>query len=105
MNDQVINALKNVYDPEIPVNIWELGLVYDIDILAHDSGFTVCIKMTMTSPTCPMADEIMEMAHNEVAKIPNVNEVKIDLIWDPPWDLSRMSDAAKLELDLMDMGW
>jgi metal-sulfur cluster biosynthetic enzyme len=101
MKDQVINALKNVHDPEIPVNIWDLGLVYDINA----DGGKIEIKMTMTSPACPMSEEIMEMARAEIAKIPDVREIKIDLVWRPAWDLSKMSDAAKAELDLTGMGW
>ena len=101
MKEKVIAALKNVYDPEVPVNIWDLGLIYDVEV----NGGAVKITMTMTSPTCPMAEEIMEMARAEVAKIPGVNEIKIDLVWTPAWDLSRMSEAAKIELDLTGMGW
>ncbi|MDR2269110.1 MAG: iron-sulfur cluster assembly protein [Rickettsiales bacterium] len=101
MKEQIINALKNVYDPEIPVNIWDLGLVYDIN--ADEKKIE--IKMTMTSPTCPMSEEIMENARAEIAKIPSVGEVKINLVWQPAWDLSRMSDTARAELDLTGMGW
>jgi FeS assembly SUF system protein len=99
--DSVISALKKVYDPEIPVNILDLGLVYDIDV----AGGKVGVKMTMTSPTCPMAGEIMEMARAEIAKIDGVGEIEIDLAWDPAWNLSMMSDEAKAELDLTEMGW
>ncbi|MDR3208531.1 MAG: iron-sulfur cluster assembly protein [Rickettsiales bacterium] len=110
MKDKVIAALKNVYDPEIPVNIWDLGLVYDIGVTedktaAPDIAYRVSLEMTMTSPTCPMSDEIMEMARAEIAKIPGVGEIKIDLVWQPQWELSRMSEAAKLELDLTEAGW
>jgi metal-sulfur cluster biosynthetic enzyme len=116
MKDQVIAALKNVFDPEIPVNIWDLGLIYDIKVqnrkskaksqTTSDFGlWTIDLKMTMTSPTCPMADDIMENARAEIAKIPGVDEIKIDLVWDPAWSLSKMSDAAKIELDLTEMGW
>ncbi|MDR1071424.1 MAG: metal-sulfur cluster assembly factor [Rickettsiales bacterium] len=110
MKDKVIAALKNVYDPEKPVNIWDLGLVYDIRVdedktdISHIT-YHVSLTMTMTSPTCPMSDEIMEMARAEIAKIPNVAEINIDLVWRPRWDLSRMSEAAKLELDLTETGW
>lgn len=99
--DDVVSALKNVYDPEVPVNIWDLGLIYDVK--AADGK--VEVKMTMTSPTCPMADEIMENARAEIAKIPNVSEINIDLVWNPAWDISMMSEAAKVELDLTGMGW
>ncbi|MDR2770034.1 MAG: iron-sulfur cluster assembly protein [Rickettsiales bacterium] len=101
MKDAVISALKKVFDPEIPVNIWDLGLVYDVSV---DAG-KVELKMTMTSPTCPMAEDIMENARTEIAKIDGIAEINIDLVWDPPWDLSRMSDAARIELDLTGMGW
>ena len=101
MKEQIIAALKNVHDPEVPVNIWDLGLIYDIKIIAAK----VEIKMTMTSPTCPMSEEIMEMARKEIMKIPGAKEVKIDLVWEPAWDLSKMSEAAKMELDLTGMGW
>ena len=101
MKESVIKALQNVYDPEIPVNIWDLGLIYDC--AAADGR--VDIKMTMTSPTCPMSDEIMENARMEIALIPGVREINMDLVWDPPWDISRMSDAARVELDLTAAGW
>ena len=101
MKQQIENALKNVFDPEIPVNIWDLGLIYDVS----EKNGVVKIKMTMTSPTCPMSEEIMEMTRAEVLKIPNVAEVKIQLVWKPAWDLSRMSESAKLDLDLTGMGW
>jgi len=99
--DDIILALKKVQDPEIPVNIWDLGLVYDIKI----KGAKVLLKMTMTSPTCPMSEEIMEMARMEILQIPKVAEVEIDLVWEPAWDLSMMSEEAKVELDLTGMGW
>jgi len=101
MKEQIIEALKTVYDPEIPVDIYALGLVYDIRI----NNGAAEIDMTMTSPTCPMADEIMDEAKLVVSEIPGINEVKINLVWDPPWDLSRMSEEARLELDLTDAGW
>ena len=101
MKEKIIAALKNVQDPEIPVDIWELGLVYDI---VENKG-KVKLTMTMTSPTCPMAEEIMENTRTEVAKVPGVSDVEIELVWTPAWDLSRMSEEAKLELDLVGMGW
>ena len=101
IKEQVIEALKTVMDPEVPVNIWELGLVYDIKI----DGGAVKIDMTMTSPTCPMADEIMEMAREKILAIPSVADADINLVWTPAWDLSKMSPAAKAELDLVGMGW
>ena len=101
LRGQIIDALKSVYDPEIPVNIWDLGLVYDIAI----SDGAVDIKMTLTSPTCPMMEELVAMVHDRVAAISGGRDVHVELVWDPPWDLSRMSDTARLELDLTEQGW
>lgn len=97
----IIDALKTVYDPEIPVNIWDLGLVYDIDIKPG----SVVITMTFTSPTCPMMEELLEMVRSAVVAVAGDAEVRVDLVWDPPWNLSRMSEAARLELDLTEQGW
>ena len=97
----IIAALKTVYDPEIPVNIWDMGLIYDIDISAEN----VVIKMTFTSPTCPMMEELLAQVRDVVANVAGNVPVRVDLVWDPPWDLSRMSDAARLELDLTNQGW
>ena len=99
--DDIIGALKTVYDPEIPVNIWDMGLIYDIDIT--DAG--VVIKMTFTSPTCPMMEELLAQVRDAVQRVVGQTPVHVDLVWDPPWDLSRMSDAARLELDLTNEGW
>ena len=99
--DIVIEALKSVYDPEIPVNIWDLGLVYDIAI----SDKEIIITMTFTSPTCPMMEELLQQVHDSVAAISGERDVKVDLVWDPPWDLSRMSEQARLDLDLTEQGW
>ncbi len=101
LRGQIIDALKSVYDPEIPVNIWDLGLIYDIAIAEKD----VNIKMTFTSPTCPMMEDLLQQIHASVAAVAGGRDVHIDLVWDPPWDLSRMSDAARLELDLTEQGW
>lgn len=97
----IIDALKTVYDPEIPVNIWDLGLVYDISI--KDDG--VVITMTFTSPTCPMMEELLEMVRTSVQAVAGDVPVRVDLVWDPPWNLSRMSETARLELDLTEQGW
>lgn len=99
--ENIIDVLKSVYDPEIPVNIWDLGLIYDVSITDKD----VFIKMTFTSPTCPMMEDLLNQVHNCVASVSGARDVHIDLVWDPPWDLSRMSDAARLELDLTEQGW
>ena len=97
----IIDAIKTVYDPEIPVNIWDLGLVYDIDI----SDKEVVITMTFTSPTCPMMEELMMQVKDAVQSVCGETPVRIELVWDPPWDLSKMSDVARLELDLTEQGW
>ena len=99
--DDIINALKTVYDPEIPVNIWDMGLIYDIDI----SDSEVHIKMTFTSPTCPMMDELLNQVKTVVSQIVAPVPVNVELVWEPAWDLSRMSDEARLELDLTNSGW
>ena len=99
--EDIITALKTVYDPEIPVNIWDMGLIYDIDISAEN----VVIKMTFTSPTCPMMEELLAQVRDAVTNVAGDVPVRVDLVWDPPWDLSRMSDAARLELDLTNQGW
>ena len=99
--DEIIAALKTVYDPEIPVNIWDMGLIYDIDISDTD----VVLKMTFTSPTCPMMEELLEQVRVDVQNVAHNMNVRVDLVWDPPWDLSRMSDAARIELDLTNQGW
>lgn len=99
--DDIINELKKIYDPEIPVNIWDMGLIYDIDIQQDN----VVIKMTFTSPTCPMMEELLEQVRMASQAVAGDVPVRVDLVWDPPWDLSRMSDAARIELDLTNEGW
>ncbi len=99
--DDIINALKTVYDPEIPVNVWDMGLIYDIDIGVDG----VVLKMTFTSPTCPMMEELLGQVRSVVQAVIGDIPVRVDLVWDPPWDLSRMSDAARIELDLTNQGW
>lgn len=99
--DDIIGALKTVYDPEIPVNIWDMGLVYDIDIKKN----AVDIKMTFTSPTCPMMEDILNQVKTAVANVVAPMPVNVELVWEPAWDLSRMSDAARIELDLTNSGW
>ena len=99
--DDIIAGLKTIYDPEIPVNIWDMGLIYDIDIGEN----LVVIKMTFTSPTCPMMEEMLEQVRSVAQSVSGDTPVRVDLVWDPPWDLSRMSDAARIELDLTNQGW
>ena len=93
----VVTALSEVFDPEIPVNIYELGLIYDIIV---DQSRTVGIRMTLTAPGCPAAQSLPGEVKQRIAKIPEVTDVKVDIVWDPPWDRDRMSDAAKLQLGL-----
>ena len=94
----VVRALRQVYDPDIPVNIYELGLIYDINI---DDDHKVFIKMTLTAPNCPMSDFLLEEVNNAVRDVPGVTDVALELTFDPPWDKSRMSDEALLELGLL----
>ncbi len=91
----VIDALHGVYDPEIPVDIYELGLIYRCDVSADGN---VEIDMTLTAPACPVAGEMPGMVENAVRAVPGVNDIKVELVWDPPWDQSMMSEAARLEL-------
>jgi FeS assembly SUF system protein len=95
--DEVVKALKTVYDPEIPADIYELGLVYRIDI--SDEG-VVEIDMTLTAPGCPVAGEMPIWVKNAVNTVPGVSDVKVNLVFDPPWDQSRMSDEARVTLDM-----
>jgi FeS assembly SUF system protein len=93
----VVGALSKVFDPEIPVNIYELGLIYEIIV---DASGTVGIRMTLTAPACPAAQTLPVEVRKKVAEIPGVSGVKVDVVWDPPWDRDRMSDAAKLQLGM-----
>ena len=94
----IINALKTVFDPEIPVDIYELGSIYKCEVTPENN---VVIDMTLTTPHCPVADEMPIKVEEAVKAVEGVNKVKVDLVWDPPWDMSRMSDVARLELDMM----
>jgi len=93
----VIEALRTVYDPEIPVNIYDLGLVYDLEVA--DDG-TVKIEMTLTAPACPVAGELPQWVADAVAAVEGVGEVEVSLVWDPPWTPERMSEDAKMLLDI-----
>jgi len=97
LKDKIISEVKKIYDPEIPVNIYELGLIYDI-LVQNDN--CVKIKMTLTSPNCPVAESLPKEVKDTVMKVKDVKKVDLDLVWDPPWDKSMMSEAAKLELNL-----
>jgi FeS assembly SUF system protein len=97
LTDDIIAALKTVYDPEIPADIYELGLIYKIDI-GDDRAVT--LDMTLTTPNCPSAQELPVMAENAVASVAGVGEVKVNIVWDPPWEQSRMSDEARAVLNM-----
>ena len=98
IEQDIVSTLKNIYDPEIPVNVYDLGLVYDIDYTPDGAAN---IRMTLTAPNCPMADMMVEDVKLQVAKIPGVKEVNVELVFDPPWDKEMMSEEAKLELGLL----
>ena len=96
-HNKLIEALKTVYDPEIPVDIYELGLIYKIEIYDENK---VIIEMTLTTPNCPVAESLPKMVKDNVLKIEEVSEVDLKLVWNPPWTKDMMSEAAKLELNL-----
>lgn len=98
IEQEVIATLKNIYDPEIPVNIYDLGLIYEIDV---EPDGTVDIRMTLTAPTCPMADQLLADVNKQVGKIAGVREVNVTLTFDPPWDKSMISEETLLELGLL----
>jgi FeS assembly SUF system protein len=97
MSDDIITALKTVYDPEIPADIYELGLIYKVDI---EDDRAVNIEMTLTTPNCPSAEELPGMVENAVLTVNGVREAKVNIVWDPPWDPSRMSDEARTVLNM-----
>ena len=97
IKNKIIDENKKIYDPEIPVNIYELGLIYDVNV---DKDNNVYVKMTLTSPNCPVAESLPNEVKNSIKDIKEVKDVNLDLVWDPPWDKSMMSEAAKLELNL-----
>lgn len=97
MTDEIIAALKTVYDPEIPADIYELGLIYSIDI---DDERNVAIEMTLTAPGCPVAGDMPTWVENAVASLPGLGRVSVKLTFDPPWEQSRMSDEARLALNM-----
>lgn len=98
VRERVVDTLTTIYDPEIPVNIYELGLVYELDVNADGD---VAILMTLTSPSCPVAESLPPEVEAKVGAVEGVREVKVDLTWDPPWTPERMSEAAKLELGFL----
>lgn len=97
LTDEIVAALKTVYDPEIPADIYELGLIYKIDI-ADDRS--VKVDMTLTTPNCPSAQELPQMVENAVSSVAGVGKVDVAVVWDPPWDQSRMTDEARLVLNM-----
>ena len=97
LKEKIIKEIKKVYDPEIPVNIYELGLIYKIDI---DQKNNVKVDMTLTSPNCPVAESLPKEVKDSIMQLEEVDKVDLDLVWEPPWDKSMMSEAAKLELNL-----
>ena len=98
IREAAIEALKTVYDPEIPVNIYEMGLVYEVDV--KDDGY-VLVTMTLTSPACPVAESLPIEVEQRVKAAEGVKGCEVEIVWDPPWDSSRMSEAARLELGMM----
>ena len=97
IKSKVIEAVKKIYDPEIPVNIYELGLIYKIEV---DENNKVNVDMTLTSPNCPVAESLPKEVKDNILKVEGVSEVNLNLVWEPPWDKDKMSEAAKLELNL-----
>lgn len=98
LEEKIIQVLKTCYDPEIPVDIFELGLIYQIEI---DDSANVLIKMTLTSPACPVAGSLPPEVESKIRSLPEVNDAKIEIVWSPPWDKEMMSDVAKVELGFM----
>ena len=98
LREEVIKAVKTVYDPEIPVDIYELGLIYEIKV---EPSSEVSVKMTLTSPACPSAMSLPGEVEDKIRVMAKVKDVKVEVVWDPPWDPSKMSEAARLELGMM----
>ena len=96
LRDKVIAEIKKIYDPEIPVNIYELGLIYDINIINSE----VKVKMTLTTPNCPVAESLPKEVKEGAMQVDGIDNVNLHLVWDPPWTKDMMSDAAKLELNI-----
>ncbi len=97
IKEKIIEEVKKIYDPEVPVNIYELGLIYKIEVLENNN---ILVEMTLTSPNCPVAESLPNEVKNNIMKVDGVGSVDLKLVWDPPWDKSRMSEAAKLELNI-----
>jgi len=97
LKEKIINEIKKIYDPEIPVNIYELGLIYKIEVLENKKAN---IEMTLTSPNCPVAESLPSEVKDNIKKVEGVSDVNLNIVWEPPWDKDKMSEAAKLELNL-----
>ena len=97
LKEKIISEIKKIYDPEIPVNIYELGLIYKIEIINNDK---VLIEMTLTTPNCPVAESLPNSVKENILKLDGVKDVDLKLVWDPPWTKDKMSEAARLELNL-----
>ena len=97
LKEKIIKEIKKIYDPEIPVNIYELGLIYEVKV---EKDNNVKVKMTLTTPNCPVAESLPKEVKDSIMEVKEVNDVDLELVWDPPWDKSMMSEAAKLELNL-----
>ena len=98
IKNKVIEEVKKIYDPEIPVNIYELGLIYKIEV--DNKNNKVNIDMTLTSPNCPVAESLPKQVKDNIMKVEGVSDVNLNLVWEPPWDKDKMSEAAKLELNI-----
>jgi len=97
LKEKIIKEIKKIYDPEIPVNIYELGLIYEVKV---EKDNNIKVKMTLTTPNCPVAESLPKEVKDSIMEIKEVNDVDLELVWDPPWDKSMMSEAARLELNL-----
>ena len=97
LKEKIISEIKKIYDPEIPVNIYELGLIYKVEVVDNKKVF---IEMTLTSPNCPVAESLPKSVKENILKIPEIEDVDLKLVWDPPWNKDKMSEVAKLELNL-----
>jgi len=97
LKNKIIAKIKKIYDPEIPVNIYDLGLIYKIEVKSNN---TVDVDMTLTSPNCPVAESLPKQVKDNILEMDEISQVNLNLVWDPPWDKDKMSEAAKLELNL-----
>ena len=97
LKDKIIEGIKKIYDPEIPVNIYDLGLIYDVKV---ENKNTAKVKMTLTSPNCPVAESLPKEVKDGIMQVEGIENVDLDLVWDPPWNQTMMTEAAKLELNL-----